>query len=428
MSYVAGRVAIVPKGAFSESTQYDRLDMVAYNGSAYVSKTRPPVGTLPTNTQYWALSIDMASKADAEDFDELKDRVDVIEPSMEKITPLPTPTKPYTSSKFNQLSTCPTDTNNQNPNLSCSGNWGIYVANGNEITHTNAYATEWVSEQLPLAEDDAIAYVGEVDANVGVVAITYFGEMYVYGYSYVWTKVQPHFENGKISSVCICYENNKFYINEITESNGQYVVHTLISDSITDLSSAEVADFELTFANEVYMSQISCANGHFLYTAKEDASYSQEIYWLDINFTVQYSTTISKEVRWIMSIPNDFSGRFACGFYDGLARISIENNELSVSYVPETFLNPSRLVVNASTAMAYFASSGKLYTINKLLVGNVQLVSESSVWRKVAFSIAYASNIVTISSLGNTYSMQNGCDYNLRAYDDGTYEWVKVVN
>ncbi len=49
----AGRVAIVPKGDWSAAVEYKRLDAVAYNNTLYIAKKAVPVGTLPTDTEYW---------------------------------------------------------------------------------------------------------------------------------------------------------------------------------------------------------------------------------------------------------------------------------------------------------------------------------------------------------------------------------------
>ena len=51
-----GHIAIVPKGVWSSETQYDVGHLVEHDGSSYVVKTRPPVGTLPTDESYWQLS------------------------------------------------------------------------------------------------------------------------------------------------------------------------------------------------------------------------------------------------------------------------------------------------------------------------------------------------------------------------------------
>lgn len=52
----AGRVLIMPKGAWNSTDTYSLLDLVSYNGSSYVAKTSVPANTLPTNTSYWQLS------------------------------------------------------------------------------------------------------------------------------------------------------------------------------------------------------------------------------------------------------------------------------------------------------------------------------------------------------------------------------------
>lgn len=54
---VAGRVAIVPKGEWSASAAYKRLDAVTINNTLYIAKKSVPVGTATTNTEYWSKSI-----------------------------------------------------------------------------------------------------------------------------------------------------------------------------------------------------------------------------------------------------------------------------------------------------------------------------------------------------------------------------------
>lgn len=55
---VAGRVAIVPKGDYAPNKAYKRLDCVMYNGlTMYIAKKGVPVGTLPTDENYWMKSI-----------------------------------------------------------------------------------------------------------------------------------------------------------------------------------------------------------------------------------------------------------------------------------------------------------------------------------------------------------------------------------
>lgn len=51
-----GRVAIIPRGDFAGDVQYDVGDVVSYEGSSYLAKSKPPVATLPTDTNYWQVS------------------------------------------------------------------------------------------------------------------------------------------------------------------------------------------------------------------------------------------------------------------------------------------------------------------------------------------------------------------------------------
>ena len=53
----AGRVAIVPKGDWSKTATYKRLDAVTYNNTLYFAKKEVPAGTATSNTEYWAKSI-----------------------------------------------------------------------------------------------------------------------------------------------------------------------------------------------------------------------------------------------------------------------------------------------------------------------------------------------------------------------------------
>lgn len=41
---------------WSENTKYEPLTIVTYNGNSYTSRTFPPVGTVPTNETYWAMT------------------------------------------------------------------------------------------------------------------------------------------------------------------------------------------------------------------------------------------------------------------------------------------------------------------------------------------------------------------------------------
>lgn len=58
-----GAVALIPRGDFNSATQYKVNDVVSYNGSSFVVKTQPPIGTLPTNAAYFSVMASGASPA-----------------------------------------------------------------------------------------------------------------------------------------------------------------------------------------------------------------------------------------------------------------------------------------------------------------------------------------------------------------------------
>jgi hypothetical protein len=49
---VLGPVAYNPMGSYNSETEYERLDVVLYNGVSYVAK-QDVQGQIPTNTDYW---------------------------------------------------------------------------------------------------------------------------------------------------------------------------------------------------------------------------------------------------------------------------------------------------------------------------------------------------------------------------------------
>ena len=59
-----GKVSVTPKGAWSNATAYDVLDIVSNSGSSYLAKQNVPAGTALTNTSYW---LQIASKGDKGD-------------------------------------------------------------------------------------------------------------------------------------------------------------------------------------------------------------------------------------------------------------------------------------------------------------------------------------------------------------------------
>lgn len=58
-----GKVAYLSKGAYSSSTQYEKNDVVTYQGSSYVS-LQATKGNAPTNATYWQLIAEKGTKGD----------------------------------------------------------------------------------------------------------------------------------------------------------------------------------------------------------------------------------------------------------------------------------------------------------------------------------------------------------------------------
>ena len=58
---VLGKVAVTPKGEWNGTTAYEKLDVVSYGGSSYLSVRDVPSGTSLSNTNYWML---LAQKGD----------------------------------------------------------------------------------------------------------------------------------------------------------------------------------------------------------------------------------------------------------------------------------------------------------------------------------------------------------------------------
>lgn len=55
----AGRILIMPKGAYNASTTYEMLDLVTYNGSAWIAK-KTVVGIAPVDGEYWQCLLTVA--------------------------------------------------------------------------------------------------------------------------------------------------------------------------------------------------------------------------------------------------------------------------------------------------------------------------------------------------------------------------------
>ena len=64
MATVVGKVGIVMRGDWNNSSTYEVLDAVTYSSALYIAKQAVPANTVPTNTTYWQLAADAANKAD----------------------------------------------------------------------------------------------------------------------------------------------------------------------------------------------------------------------------------------------------------------------------------------------------------------------------------------------------------------------------
>lgn len=62
---VYGTIGMLPLEEYNPDKQYEILNLVSFDGSSYVVHTKPPIGTLPTNLDYWQVSALGTSKATA---------------------------------------------------------------------------------------------------------------------------------------------------------------------------------------------------------------------------------------------------------------------------------------------------------------------------------------------------------------------------
>lgn len=61
-----GKVMITPKGVYSPSTSYERLDVVTYGGSAFIA-LQPVQGVTPVAGEFWGLLVSKGDKGDKGD-------------------------------------------------------------------------------------------------------------------------------------------------------------------------------------------------------------------------------------------------------------------------------------------------------------------------------------------------------------------------
>lgn len=433
MSYVAGRVAIVPKGAFSASTQYDRLDMVVYNGSSYVSKTRPPVGTLPTDTQYWVLSIDISNKVDTEDFDDLEDRVSDVETNLTKITPLPTPTE-FDNTKFKVLSECPISVDGANMRVTV-GNpiteeiFAVDVSR-NEVARSDKYAREWHLYQLPVETGDTIKLIDCLNGEVFI--LTTNGKMYVYlpetdtwgTFRFRADSIAPN-----IKSVCFDSTTNYFFISSMGTNSASFS-YTAYS---TTYSLQGLSPSNSYGAIEVLFDDIICtlAIGGKFFRFKYSQTDGQTIDIYSISgrrLDDEATHSLSDKVKWVQAFPYSSGIVFLCLYGSNISKFTY--NATLHTFIEEvigmalTSDVPSQFVFADSGA--YFVLNSHLFNYNGETISEYTLPTMQNALAQIAYSDAYNNEIVLFDSAEQVMALVKSCDYVLRAYDDGTYEWVKV--
>lgn len=64
--YNIGRILPIFRGNWTSLTEYDKLDIVYYNGNSYVA-TGSSKGVLPTNNSYWQIIALKGQKGDTGD-------------------------------------------------------------------------------------------------------------------------------------------------------------------------------------------------------------------------------------------------------------------------------------------------------------------------------------------------------------------------
>lgn len=62
----AGRVAIVPKGEYSDTVDYKRLDLVRFDNDLYIAK-KANTGVAPTDSETWMLALENVSQTQYDD-------------------------------------------------------------------------------------------------------------------------------------------------------------------------------------------------------------------------------------------------------------------------------------------------------------------------------------------------------------------------
>ena len=72
MAISYGTIAIVPKGEWKAEKEYNVGNLVELDGSSYVAKVKPPIGTPPIDQNYWQVSATGSTKATTENLGVVK--------------------------------------------------------------------------------------------------------------------------------------------------------------------------------------------------------------------------------------------------------------------------------------------------------------------------------------------------------------------
>ena len=88
--YVGERYVPVVAGAWQSETAYEKLTIVTYQGSGYISKKDVPPNVPPTNTAYWALMYQGTGTGDVVTWDDILGKPNSYPTSWEQISNIPT--------------------------------------------------------------------------------------------------------------------------------------------------------------------------------------------------------------------------------------------------------------------------------------------------------------------------------------------------
>lgn len=88
--YVGERYVPIVAGAWKSKTAYEKLTIVTYRGSGYISKKHVPPNVLPTDPSYWALMYQGTGTGDVVTWDDILGKPESYPSSWEQISNIPT--------------------------------------------------------------------------------------------------------------------------------------------------------------------------------------------------------------------------------------------------------------------------------------------------------------------------------------------------